>query len=68
MGSSELTFTPRPDATPEQARNLRARAWLFVFEAHARKSPVAGSSARGFSNGTANKEDSADGRSIPRKA
>jgi hypothetical protein len=55
------------DAAPDQTRNLRARAWLFVFEAHTRKNPVAGPSARGLSNGTANKEDSADGQSIPQK-
>jgi hypothetical protein len=66
MGSSELTFTPRPDATPDQTRNLRARAWLFVFDAYARKNPGAGLSARELSNGTATEEDSANGQSIPR--
>jgi hypothetical protein len=67
MGSSELTFTPRPDSASEQARNLRARAWLFVFDAYARKNPDAAPSARGLSNGTASKEDSANGQSILRK-
>jgi hypothetical protein len=59
------TRSPLSDTTPEQARDLRARAWLFVFEAHARKNPGAGPSARRLSYGTVSKEDAADTRSIP---
>jgi hypothetical protein len=67
VNTARVIFTPHPDSASEQARNLRARAWLFVFDAYARKNPAAGLSARDLSNGTASKEDSANGQSIPRK-
>ena len=28
---------PRPGPTPEQARDVRARAWRFVFDCYAKK-------------------------------
>jgi hypothetical protein len=27
-----IIYHPRPDVTPEQARDARARAWRFVFD------------------------------------
>ncbi len=32
-----ITAKPAPGITPDQARNIRARAWAFVFECYARK-------------------------------
>ena len=30
--SSEITVRPHPGLGPEQARDIRARAWAFVFK------------------------------------
>jgi hypothetical protein len=30
--SSDITSRPTPSLTPEQARDVRARAWRFVFD------------------------------------
>lgn len=30
-------YRPDPDATPEQARNARARVWRYVFECYAKR-------------------------------
>ncbi len=37
MDSTPVTYAPRPDTTPDQARDIRGRAWTFVFECHAKK-------------------------------
>ncbi len=55
-----------PEATPEEARDLRARCWKFIFDtyfARVTKSPAAGPSERGR-DGNRAKEDSAYGHSI----
>jgi hypothetical protein len=55
---SPVVLCPRPDVIPDQARDVRARAWKFVFDTYARKNPAAGPSERG-EDGTKVKEDSA---------
>ncbi len=37
MSRTCISVTPRSDITPEQARDLRARALQFVFDCYARK-------------------------------
>jgi hypothetical protein len=52
----------------EQTREVRARAWAFVFRCYeTKKNPATGPSGRGDSDGTKIKEDSASDRIIPRK-
>ncbi len=31
MSKPRVTYVPRRDVAPEQARDLRARAWTYVF-------------------------------------
>ena len=38
---------PRPGPTPEQARDVRARAWRFVFDCYAKKKPARETPATG---------------------
>jgi hypothetical protein len=40
MSSARIVHSPLPDATPEQARDARARAWAFVFDCARRRSAV----------------------------
>jgi hypothetical protein len=57
-----------PIVSPEQTREVRARAWAFVFRCYeAKKNPATGPSGRGDPDGTKIKEDSASDRIIPRK-
>jgi hypothetical protein len=64
--SPKVTLVPTHGISPEQARDARARAWLFVFRCYeSRKNPAAGQSVRGNSDGTETKEDSAYGSIIP---
>jgi hypothetical protein len=51
---------------PEQARDVRARAWAFIFDCHARKKAAAHSPDNGPDDGTKFKEDSADASIIPK--
>ena len=37
MSSPRANLALRPDTTPDQARDARARAWAFVFDCHAKK-------------------------------
>ena len=56
----------RSDFTPEEARDVRARVWAFVFRCYeSKKNPAAGQGVRGDSDGTETKEDSAYGCIIP---
>ena len=55
----------RSDFTPEEARDVRAHVWAFVFQCYETKNPAAGQGVRGDSDGTDTKEDSAYGCSIP---
>ena len=44
--------------SPEEAQDVRARAWRFVFECYeAKKNPAAGQSGQGLSDATETKED-----------
>ncbi len=52
--SSIITYHERSSITPEEARNVRARVWAYVFACHARKTgdgkekagvPIAGNDA-----------------------
>jgi hypothetical protein len=37
MRSPAVSYAPRSNATPDQARDVRARAWTFAFECYAKK-------------------------------
>ncbi len=56
---------PHPRLTSEQCRDVRARAWAFVFECHAKKKAAACTQHADGVDGTEIKGDSAYGRSIP---
>jgi hypothetical protein len=45
MNSSPVIYTLCPDASPEQARDVRARAWTFIFDCCAKKKGGAGHTA-----------------------
>lgn len=47
MSSSPVIYTPCPDAAPEQARDIRARAWRYVFYCHEKKNAAGVTSADG---------------------
>jgi hypothetical protein len=34
---TDITLRSTPGTTPEQARNARARAWVFIFDCYAKK-------------------------------
>lgn len=57
--------SPRPDVTPEQARDARARALAFVLDCHAKKNAAGCDQHRDGEDGTEIKGDSAYVRSIP---
>jgi len=42
-----ITYAPRPDTTPDQARDIRAWAWAFVFDCHAKKNAAGMTSTNG---------------------
>ena len=37
MDSSRITYTPRPDATPEAELNVLANVYRFILDCHAKK-------------------------------
>lgn len=61
--NSCISYTPRPDATPECERAMLASVYRFLIDAHTRKNPAAGPGERGNHDGTT-KEASADVESI----
>ena len=42
MSSARIFYTSRQDSTPEQARDTRARAWKFIFDAYREKAAEQG--------------------------
>jgi hypothetical protein len=42
-----VALRPRRDVTPEQARDARARAWLFIFSRYVSKEAAGGSGGKG---------------------
>jgi len=40
--NSASTIYPSPSITPEQARDARARAWKFIFDAYRKKAAEQG--------------------------
>ena len=60
MSNSRLTHPPSGSMTLEQARDIRARAWKFIFECFDRHEKEATStrSEEDASNGFANEERS----------
>lgn len=50
---SRIVYVPRSDTTPEQACDVRARAWRYVFDCYAKKKAGvrgAGDEAKGSEN------------------
>ena len=42
MNSARIVLNPRQDLTAEQARDARARAWVYVFQCWREKQNAAG--------------------------
>ena len=59
---ADITLKPAVGITAEQARDARARAWMFAFECHAK---TKGTRPGAPDDGTKVKEDSADASIIP---
>jgi hypothetical protein len=39
---TNITLKSTPGTTPEQARDVRARAWVFIFDCYAKKTARTG--------------------------
>ena len=68
MNSARITYTPRPDATPESELDALACVYRFVLERHAARAAAAGSfrlSPEGGGNGPLTKETDEDVDSQP---
>jgi hypothetical protein len=59
MDSSRIFYRPPSSPSSEQIRAARARAWIFIFDCHARNEAA---SASRPDDGTKVKEDSANGK------
>jgi hypothetical protein len=60
MSSVRASNTTDHAATPEQLRNVRARAWTYVFGCFHRRTEKKAAPASGPNDGTKVKEDSAN--------
>ena len=47
MPESSVTCAPRINTTPDQARDIRAWAWAFVFECHVNRNAAGVTSTNG---------------------
>jgi hypothetical protein len=65
MSRPRVASSSPPSITPQQARDLRARAWIFAFERfeHCKKKAATSPVSRP-DDGTETKEDSADVSSL----
>ena len=66
MPESSVICVPRINTTPVQARDIRARAWAFVFECHAKKN-AAGMTSTNGDDAKGSRNDRAK-KSIPRQS
>jgi hypothetical protein len=57
---ADITLMPSASASPEQARDARARAWSYVFECFNSNTKKKVASASDLDDGTIVKEDSAN--------
>ncbi len=64
-GTVRITYTPRPDATPEGERAALAAVYKLILDCHQTKKNAAGETSANGDDGTKIKGDSAYGRSIP---
>ncbi len=64
MSKSRITSTPRSDIPLEQARDLRARAWDYVFACNEAKKKAGEENAGGGTKG--HKHDHPARRILPR--
>ena len=66
MSSPRVASSSRPSISPQQARDLRAQAWIFAFESfeHCKKEAATSPVSRP-DDGTETKEDSANVSSLP---
>jgi hypothetical protein len=53
MDSPRLTYTPRPDATPEAELNVLANLYRFILDGHAKKMAAQPASESDSRNDTA---------------
>lgn len=68
VSSSHVVHTSLPDTTPEQARDVRVRAWAFVFDCYAKKKAADVTSTDGSDTKVRSSSDDsrANEASIPR--
>lgn len=66
-GTVRITYTPRPDATPEGERAALAAVYKLILDCHQTKKNAAeqGQKPGDLDDGTKIKGDSAYGRSMP---
>ena len=67
MPESSVICVPRINTTPDQARDIRARAWAFVFECHSAKKNAADVTSTGGEDAKGSRNDRAK-RRIPRQS
>ena len=48
---TDIIVKPTPDLTPDQARNIRARAWSYIFHCHWKHKAAEGSGSEDRAKG-----------------
>ena len=66
MNSPRITYTPRPDATPEAELSVLANVYRFILNCHAKKLATEPASEPDGRDGTKLQGDSADAHIISR--
>ncbi len=56
-GSVRITYTPRPDATPEAELNVLGNVYHFILDCHARKKKTAGMTSTDSDDAKSEKEE-----------
>jgi hypothetical protein len=64
MNSTHITYTSRPDATPEAELNVLANVYRFILDCHAKKKAVEPAPEPDGHDGTKLQGDSADAQII----
>ena len=66
MNSLRITYTPRPDVTPDAELNVLANVYRFILDCHAKKKAAEPSPEPDGRDGTKLQGDSADAQIISR--
>jgi hypothetical protein len=57
MSSPRITYTSRPDATPEAELNVLANVYRFILDCHAREKKAAGMTSTDSDDAKSEKEE-----------